>query len=44
MDSNNTEAVVLADERTIPAETQLRDLADLQLALVGGGIGDVVAG
>ena len=44
MDSNNIEVVVLADERIVPTETQLRDLADLQLTLVGGGIGDVVAG
>jgi sulfur carrier protein ThiS len=44
VDSNISEAVVLVDQRIVPADTQLRDLADLQLTLVGGGIGDVVAG
>ena len=33
-----------AEVTTKGAETQLRDLSDLQLALIGGGIGDVIVG
>ena len=41
-----TKIEVAAIEKTVTevAECQIRDLNELQLALVGGGIGDVIFG
>ena len=44
MELNNTEVSVIRNTIKEANEDQLRELNDLQLALVGGGIADVIAG
>jgi len=44
MELNNIEVNVIRDTIKEANEDQLRDLNDLQLVLVGGGIADVIAG
>jgi len=44
MELNNTEVNVIRDTIKEANEDQLRELNDLQLVLVGGGIADVIAG
>lgn len=44
MEVNKVEVTVLELAVAEAAESQLRELHDLQLALVGGGIGEVVVG
>ena len=44
MELNNTEVKVLEETIKEANEDQMRQLQDLQLALVGGGIADVVFG
>ena len=39
-----TKRVELAEPEQISVENPIRGLLDLQLALVGGGIGDVIVG
>jgi hypothetical protein len=41
---NKTEVAVLEDAVNGAVENEIRDLKELQLALIGGGIGDVVWG
>ena len=44
MDFDKTEVAVLATVVSDSVENEMRDLSDLQLALIGGGIGDPVWG
>jgi len=44
MELNNIEVNVIQDTIKEANEDQVRQLNDLQLALVGGGIADVIAG
>jgi hypothetical protein len=44
MELNNIEVNVIRDTIKEANGDQLRELNDLQLALVGGGIADVIAG
>jgi hypothetical protein len=44
MEFNNTEVAILENTVGAAADKEVRDLSELQLALVGGGIGDVVWG
>ena len=44
MESDISGVVEQSDDLAVPVVALLRDLGDLQLALVGGGIGDVIAG
>ena len=44
MELNKAEVNVIQDTIKEVNEDQLRQLSDLQLALVGGGIADVIAG
>jgi hypothetical protein len=44
MEFNKTEVAVLEDAVSEAVENEIRDLKELQLALIGGGIGDVVWG
>jgi hypothetical protein len=41
MEHNNVEVALIQDTVAEVANTQLRELIDLQLALVGGGTGEV---
>jgi hypothetical protein len=44
MEFNNTEVAILENTVSAAVDKEVRDLSELQLALVGGGIGDVVWG
>ena len=44
MEFNKTEVAILENTVSAAADKEVRDLSELQLALVGGGIGDVVWG
>ena len=44
MEFNNAEVNVIKECVQEMAEKEVRDLSDLQLALVGGGIGSVIVG
>ena len=44
MDYSKNEIAMLEESVSSIADTQLRELTDLQLTYVGGGIGDVIAG
>ena len=44
MNFSKNEVAALEESVSAIAETQVRELTELQLAFVGGGIGDVVAG
>ena len=44
MELNNNEAVVIAKTVDDAKQIQICELHDLQLALVGGGVGEVVWG
>ena len=44
MELNKIEANVIQDTIKEANEDQLRQLTDLQLSLIGGGIADVIAG
>ena len=42
MEISQNEVVVIENTEKQAAESQVRELADVQLALVGGGIGSVI--
>ena len=42
MEQTNKEVAIIEKTAVKAAEKQLRELNDLQLAFVGGGIGDVI--
>ena len=42
MEFTKQEVTVIAETINEISENQMRDLSDLQLALVGGGIGEVI--
>lgn len=44
MELNQTEVAALEEVVANVSSSQVRELQDLQLALVGGGIGEVVVG
>ena len=44
MEYSKVESISIQDVTIEATELQVRELSDLQLALVGGGIGDPVAG
>jgi hypothetical protein len=44
MNYSKNEVAALEESVSAIVETQVRELTELQLAFVGGGIGDVVAG
>ena len=44
MEMNNVEVATIEQTLCEVVEGQVRDLSELQLALVGGGIGNVIVG
>jgi len=44
MEFTKAEVIAIDETVTVATEEQLRELNEIQLALIGGGIGDVVFG
>ena len=44
MEHTKIEVAAVEETVAIASDVEIRDLNDLQLALVGGGIGEIVAG